>query len=229
MFPFTRTPIEGDRRIHARVPPPQGLLQLPAGVLQLRTLQPNPIRSLFFSFAFSIASLTSLTCFSSQDLRGNIRVFARVRPLLPFEKKKGCVSCVNFPRPDEVSWFVGSLTVRAIRWISLAFINYDNRTCGCDYFTIHAMCTCVLSRDRPSFPKMNAVPKINNRIFFSDYHQKHTQATRKYVGIWQGIVESCIYARMTFHQLRLAWALDHISPSHFCLHSCLCIGGFSFD
>jgi len=43
-----------------------------------------------------------------QDLRGNIRVFARVRPLLPFEKKKGCVSCVAFPRPDE-------LTIRNIR------------------------------------------------------------------------------------------------------------------
>lgn len=37
-----------------------------------------------------------------QDLRGNIRVFARVRPLLPFEKAKGCKNCVKFERFDEV-------------------------------------------------------------------------------------------------------------------------------
>ncbi|ETO31642.1 hypothetical protein RFI_05478 [Reticulomyxa filosa] len=32
-----------------------------------------------------------------QDLRGNIRVFCRVRPLLPFEIKKGYSECITFP------------------------------------------------------------------------------------------------------------------------------------
>eukprot|EP00483_Globobulimina_turgida_P005707 UN05717 len=32
-----------------------------------------------------------------QDLRGNIRVFCRFRPLLPFELKKGFTECVKFP------------------------------------------------------------------------------------------------------------------------------------
>merc|ERR1712129_308373 len=32
-----------------------------------------------------------------QDLRGNIRVFCRFRPLLPFELKKNFTECVTFP------------------------------------------------------------------------------------------------------------------------------------
>merc|ERR1712154_155559 len=32
-----------------------------------------------------------------QDLRGNIRVFCRFRPLLPFELKKNFTECVKFP------------------------------------------------------------------------------------------------------------------------------------
>lgn len=38
-----------------------------------------------------------------QELRGNIRVFARCRPILPFEKKRGATVCVDFPMPDTLS------------------------------------------------------------------------------------------------------------------------------
>merc|ERR1719510_558693 len=37
-----------------------------------------------------------------QELRGNIRVFCRVRPLLPFETKKGYRSCVTFPEEGQL-------------------------------------------------------------------------------------------------------------------------------
>merc|ERR1719229_2038962 len=37
-----------------------------------------------------------------QDLRGNIRVFCRCRPLLPFELKKGYTECVKFPQKGAV-------------------------------------------------------------------------------------------------------------------------------
>eukprot|EP00750_Incisomonas_marina_P009130 INCI15817.2.p1 GENE.INCI15817.2~~INCI15817.2.p1 ORF type:complete len:1033 (-),score=324.57 INCI15817.2:3273-6371(-) len=37
-----------------------------------------------------------------QELRGNIRVFARCRPILPFEKKRGATVCVEFPMPDTL-------------------------------------------------------------------------------------------------------------------------------
>ena len=37
-----------------------------------------------------------------QDLRGNIRVFCRFRPLLPFELKKGYTECVKFPHEGAV-------------------------------------------------------------------------------------------------------------------------------
>jgi len=37
-----------------------------------------------------------------QDLRGNIRVFCRFRPLLPFELKKGYTECVKFPQEGAV-------------------------------------------------------------------------------------------------------------------------------
>merc|ERR1719373_1313575 len=36
-----------------------------------------------------------------QELRGNIRVFCRVRPLLPFELKKGAKSCLTFPVEED--------------------------------------------------------------------------------------------------------------------------------
>merc|ERR1719281_735700 len=36
-----------------------------------------------------------------QELRGNIRVFCRVRPLLPFELKKGATSCLKFPPAED--------------------------------------------------------------------------------------------------------------------------------
>jgi len=38
-----------------------------------------------------------------QDLRGNVRVFCRVRPLLKFEKKKGYTSCLDFPEKDQLN------------------------------------------------------------------------------------------------------------------------------
>jgi len=37
-----------------------------------------------------------------QDLRGNIRVFCRFRPLLPFELKKNFTECVKFPQEGSV-------------------------------------------------------------------------------------------------------------------------------
>merc|ERR1712113_675993 len=37
-----------------------------------------------------------------QDLRGNIRVFCRFRPLLPFELKKNYTECVKFPQEGQV-------------------------------------------------------------------------------------------------------------------------------
>jgi len=37
-----------------------------------------------------------------QELRGNIRVFCRVRPLLPFEIKKGYRSCITFPEEGQL-------------------------------------------------------------------------------------------------------------------------------
>jgi len=37
-----------------------------------------------------------------QELRGNIRVFCRVRPLLPFELNKGYRSCVTFPEEGQL-------------------------------------------------------------------------------------------------------------------------------
>merc|ERR1719461_238833 len=37
-----------------------------------------------------------------QDLRGNIRVFCRFRPLLPFELKKNYTECVKFPNEGAV-------------------------------------------------------------------------------------------------------------------------------
>jgi len=37
-----------------------------------------------------------------QDLRGNIRVFCRVRPLLPFEIKKGYGECITFPEEGSL-------------------------------------------------------------------------------------------------------------------------------
>eukprot|EP00488_Nonionellina_sp_1-RS-2012_P001307 TRINITY_DN2095_c0_g1_i1.p1 TRINITY_DN2095_c0_g1~~TRINITY_DN2095_c0_g1_i1.p1 ORF type:complete len:170 (+),score=36.15 TRINITY_DN2095_c0_g1_i1:28-537(+) len=37
-----------------------------------------------------------------QDLRGNIRVFCRFRPLLPFELKKNFTECVKFPQEGAV-------------------------------------------------------------------------------------------------------------------------------
>jgi len=37
-----------------------------------------------------------------QELRGNIRVFCRVRPLLPFELKKGYRSCITFPEEGQL-------------------------------------------------------------------------------------------------------------------------------
>eukprot|EP01084_Bolivina_argentea_P108086 193172_1 len=37
-----------------------------------------------------------------QDLRGNIRVFCRFRPLLPFELKKGYTECVKFPQEGAI-------------------------------------------------------------------------------------------------------------------------------
>merc|ERR1719361_770890 len=37
-----------------------------------------------------------------QELRGNIRVFCRVRPLLPFETKQGFRSCVTFPEAGQL-------------------------------------------------------------------------------------------------------------------------------
>ena len=38
-----------------------------------------------------------------QDLRGNIRVFCRFRPLLPFELKKNFTECVKFPNEGALS------------------------------------------------------------------------------------------------------------------------------
>jgi len=35
-------------------------------------------------------------------LQGNIRVFCRMRPLLPFEIKKGYTECVTFPEEGAV-------------------------------------------------------------------------------------------------------------------------------
>merc|ERR1712037_768934 len=37
-----------------------------------------------------------------QDLRGNIRVFCRFRPLLPFELKKNYTECVKFPQEGSL-------------------------------------------------------------------------------------------------------------------------------
>jgi len=37
-----------------------------------------------------------------QELRGNIRVFCRIRPLLPFEEKKGYRNCITFPEDDQL-------------------------------------------------------------------------------------------------------------------------------
>lgn len=37
-----------------------------------------------------------------QDLRGNIRVFCRVRPLLPFELEKKYKSCIKFPEEGKL-------------------------------------------------------------------------------------------------------------------------------
>jgi len=37
-----------------------------------------------------------------QELRGNIRVFCRIRPLLPFEEKKGLRNCLTFPEDDQL-------------------------------------------------------------------------------------------------------------------------------
>merc|ERR1719233_1007083 len=36
-----------------------------------------------------------------QELRGNIRVFCRVRPLLAWEKKKGMGTCIQFPPAED--------------------------------------------------------------------------------------------------------------------------------
>eukprot|EP00487_Bulimina_marginata_P012354 TRINITY_DN8565_c0_g1_i1.p1 TRINITY_DN8565_c0_g1~~TRINITY_DN8565_c0_g1_i1.p1 ORF type:complete len:233 (-),score=50.32 TRINITY_DN8565_c0_g1_i1:199-897(-) len=38
-----------------------------------------------------------------QDLRGNIRVFCRFRPLLPFELKKNFTECVKFPQEGALN------------------------------------------------------------------------------------------------------------------------------
>jgi len=38
-----------------------------------------------------------------QDLRGNVRVFCRVRPLLGHEMRKGYTSCLNFPEKDQLN------------------------------------------------------------------------------------------------------------------------------
>ena len=44
---------------------------------------------------------TCLLC--AQELRGNIRVIARVRPIFPAEKEKGESECVSFPASGEVT------------------------------------------------------------------------------------------------------------------------------
>jgi len=38
-----------------------------------------------------------------QDLRGNVRVFCRVRPLLGHEMRKGYTSCLDFPEKDQLN------------------------------------------------------------------------------------------------------------------------------
>ena len=46
-------------------------------------------------------SRLQLVC--AQELRGNIRVIARVRPIFPAEKEKGETECVSFPASGEVT------------------------------------------------------------------------------------------------------------------------------
>lgn len=43
-----------------------------------------------------------------QELKGNIRVYCRVRPMLPFETQAGHKDVMSYPTPDEVSFLDGA-------------------------------------------------------------------------------------------------------------------------